>query len=134
MSRSLITSPTVVEQGQPGHSGTSFTRGTGSLDNKGPFSSTVQHLSIDAAYPFGRHGPAMHMRPPVLISATHILRGLPTVGNEGAVEAYADNTGLMWELGAQLNALLVFAEVGPSLHNICCISQHAESPLAVANG
>ena len=30
------------------------------------------------------------------------------------MEAYADNTGLMWELGAQLNALLVFAEVGAS--------------------
>ena len=39
---------------------------------------------------------------------------LPAVGNEGAVEAYADNTGLMWELGAQLNALLVFAEVRAS--------------------
>ena len=50
------------------------------------------------------------------------------------MEAYADNTGLMWELGAQLNALLVFAEVVPSLHDICFALQHAHSLLLVADG
>ena len=31
-------------------------------------------------------------------------------GNESPVEEYVNNTGLMWELGAEMNALLVFAE------------------------
>ena len=31
-------------------------------------------------------------------------------GNEDNVELYVNNTGLMWNLGAKLNALLVFAE------------------------
>lgn len=31
-------------------------------------------------------------------------------GNESPVEEYVNNTGLMWELGAQTGALLVFAE------------------------
>ena len=31
-------------------------------------------------------------------------------GNESPVNEYVDNTGLMWELGAELNALIVFAE------------------------
>ncbi|KAF4651687.1 hypothetical protein FOL46_000182, partial [Perkinsus olseni] len=32
------------------------------------------------------------------------------VGNEGPVEIYVNHTGLMWELGSDLGALLVFAE------------------------
>ncbi|KAF4654911.1 hypothetical protein FOL47_009695 [Perkinsus chesapeaki] len=32
------------------------------------------------------------------------------VGNEGAVELYVNHTGLMWELGSELGAMLVFAE------------------------
>ena len=31
-------------------------------------------------------------------------------GNEDNVELYVNNTGLMWELGAEMNAMLVFAE------------------------
>ena len=31
-------------------------------------------------------------------------------GNESPVEEYVNNTGLMWELGAKKNALLVWAE------------------------
>mmetsp|Transcript_1831 Transcript_1831/g.2791 ORF Transcript_1831/g.2791 Transcript_1831/m.2791 type:complete len:584 (-) Transcript_1831:207-1958(-) len=32
------------------------------------------------------------------------------VGNESPVEEYVNNTGLMWEVGAEIGALLVFAE------------------------
>jgi hypothetical protein len=31
-------------------------------------------------------------------------------GNESPVEEYVNNTGLMWELGIELDALLVFVE------------------------
>jgi len=31
-------------------------------------------------------------------------------GNESPVDEYVNNTGLMWELGAEMGALLVFAE------------------------
>merc|ERR1711871_1576203 len=31
-------------------------------------------------------------------------------GNESPVEVYINNTGLMWEMGNELNALLVFSE------------------------
>ena len=32
------------------------------------------------------------------------------VGNESPVEEYVNNTGLMWELGREMGALLVWAE------------------------
>ena len=32
-------------------------------------------------------------------------------GNEDAVDVYINFTGLMWELGEEMDALLVFAEV-----------------------
>ena len=31
-------------------------------------------------------------------------------GNESPVEEYINNTGLMWEIGQQMGALLIFAE------------------------
>ena len=35
----------------------------------------------------------------------------PAAGNEGNVEGFVNNTGLMWELGREWGAMLVFAEV-----------------------
>ena len=42
--------------------------------------------------------------------AKNVTRVLLYVGNESPVDEYVNNTGLMWELGEQLGALLVFAE------------------------
>ena len=53
MSRSLITLPIVVEQEQPGHSATWFTRVTGSLTDKDQSSSTVQHSIHQCSLPIG---------------------------------------------------------------------------------
>ena len=44
---------------------------------------------------------------------THTHTGGPIflyTGNESPLEEYVNNTGLMWELGAKMGALLVFAE------------------------
>ena len=50
-------------------------------------------------------------------------------GNESPVGEYVNNTGLMWELGERLGALLVFAEHRffglsvPRLQGMACVEE-----------
>ena len=50
-----------------------------------------------------------------------------TAGNEDAVEVYINFTGLMWELGRELNALLIFAEVRSAVlgHQLAAFGESA---------
>lgn len=48
-----------------------------------------------------------------LINDTYYKSGGPMffyTGNEGFIESFADNTGIMWDLAPLYNALIVFAE------------------------
>ncbi len=51
----------------------------------------------------------------------HSLRSPVAAGNEDAVEVYVNFTGFMWELGSEMNALLIFAEVR-ILYHACTLA------------
>ena len=72
------------------------------------FNQTLDHFAVGAApYTFGQR---------LCVYDGFVAAGAPPsmvwfyTGNESPVEEYVNNTGLMWETGASLNALLVWAE------------------------